>query len=213
MIRILELVGLLAPLAGLALLIVYRRTTPRASLVLALSGCALAMLGVLVGFLGRRALPLGSLHGGGFAGMADLMSQVSLLRLALLGVAAALLAVAALQGRPGRARRSGRATALPWLAAGAVLLGIGLVVTVPVTGLEHELTGRDHEGLALLAGLIGETVEFATLGLGILALTVAVTTGRRSEDAGTGRRSSRDPAVIVVDTARSAWATFRTLRR
>ncbi|MGO2361735.1 MAG: hypothetical protein ACTH6N_11490, partial [Brachybacterium tyrofermentans] len=161
----------------------------------------------------RRALPLGSLHGGGFAGMADLMSQVSLLRLALLGVAAALLAVAALQGRSGRARRSGRATALLWLAAGAVLLGIGLVVTVPVTGLEHELTGRDHEGLALLAGLIGETVEFATLGLGILALTVAVTTGRRGEDAGTGRRSSRDPAVVVVDSARSAWATFRTLRR
>src|SRR5699024_1983008 len=52
--------------------------------------------------------------------------------------------------------------------------------------------------------LFGEAVQFAALGLGILALAIAITTGRR-----TGSTQQRDSAVLVRDTAHSVWTMYR----
>lgn len=204
MVRILELIGLLAPLVSIALLIVSRRGTPRTSLAFGVSGCGLAMASVLVGFLGARALPLAAAGDGGLDAMADLLSATSLIRLGLLGGAVLLLTLAALR------RREDFSPTVPWLVAAAILLLLGLLVKVPVVELEHLLIARDHEGLALVAALVGDSVEFGALGLGVLALAVAVTTGRRGSGSD---RQGRDSATLVTDSARSAWTAYRALRR
>ncbi|MGO2047002.1 MAG: hypothetical protein ACTH2X_07120 [Brachybacterium tyrofermentans] len=200
MIRVLELLGLLAPFAGLALLVVCRRSMPPVAMTFGVTGCLFAALSSLVGLIGKRALPFGALEGGGAEGMSNLLGTASVLRLGLLAAAIAMLTVAALTGR------SDRRPTLPWLTAAVVLLMFGLLVTIPAAELEHLMTLHDRSGLALVVALLGETVEFGALGLAILALTIAVTTRRRDPSEG------RDSTVMVADTARAAWTAYRSLR-
>src|SRR5690625_3756200 len=65
MFRIIEILGVVAPLAALVLLIVYRRAIPSPSLALGVIGCVLAALNVLIGFVGKRIVWFGSLDGRG----------------------------------------------------------------------------------------------------------------------------------------------------
>lgn len=194
MFRIIEILGVVAPLTALVLLVVYRRAIPSTSLVLGVIGCVLAALNVLVGFVGKRVVWFGSLGGGGLEGALGWLGTVAALRLGLLVLAVVLLVTAAFHGRSAPAR------ALPWVLGAAVPLLVGLLTPLLVGEVEHELLARDHGGLAVMTTLLGEAVQFAALGLGILALAVGVTTGRRGASA-----PERDAAVLVRDTARSAW--------
>lgn len=202
MFRIIEILGIVAPLAALVLLVVHRRAIPSTSLVLGVIGCVLAALNVLVGFVGKRVVWFGSLDGGGLEGMLGWLGTVAALRLGLLVLAVVLLVIAAFHGRsaPGRV--------LPWVLGAAVPLLVGLITPLLVGEVEHELLARDHGGLAVMATLLGEAVQFAALGLGILALSVGVTTGRRGASA-----PERDSAVLVRDMAHSAWSAYRSFTR
>ncbi|GAA1485372.1 hypothetical protein [Brachybacterium fresconis] len=198
MFRIIEILGVVAPLAALVLLVAYRRAIPSTSLALGVIGCVLAALNVLVGFVGKRVVWFGSLDGGGLEGALGWLGTVAALRLGLLVLAVALLVIAAFHGRSASDR------VLPWVLGAAVPLLVGLITPLLVGEVEHELLARDHGGLAVMATLLGEAVQFAALGLGILALSVGVTTGR-----GAGSSQQRDSAVLVRDTVRSAWTMYR----
>ena len=202
MFRIIEILGAVAPLAALALLIVYRKPLPSLSLTLGVIGCVLATLNVLVGFLGKRLLPFGAFGGGGLDGVLGWIGTVAALRTGLLVVAILLLVIAAFHGRSETAR------ILPWLLGAGVPLVVGLLLPLPIAEFEHQLIAQGREGLAVMATLIGEAVQFAALGVGILGLAVAITTGRRSSSA-----QQRDSATLVRDTTRSAWAAYRAIRR
>lgn len=198
MVRIIEILGVVAPLAALVLLVVYRRAIPSRSLVLGVIGCVLAALNVLVGFVGKRFVWFGSADGGGVEGMLDWLGTVAALRLGLLVVAVLLLVIAAFHGRSEPAR------VLPWVLGAVVPLLVGLVTPLVVGEVEHELLARGIDWLAVMVTLLGEAVQFAALGLGVLALAIAVTTGRRSASA-----PERDSAVLVRDTAQRAWGAYQ----
>lgn len=202
MFRIIEILGVVAPLVALALLIVYRRAVPSRSLVLGVLGCLLAALNVLFGFVGKRLMWFGTFDGGGIEGALGWLGTVAALRLGLLVVAVVLLVIAAFHGRSEPAR------VLPWVLGAVVPLLVGLLTPLAVGQVEHELLARDVDWLAVMATLVGEAVQFAALGLGILALAVAITTGRRAVSS-----QQRDAAVLVRDTARSAWTMYRNYTR
>lgn len=197
MFRIIEILGVVAPLAALVLLIVYRRAIPSPSLALGVIGCVLAALNVLIGFVGKRIVWFGSLDGRGLEGVLGWLGTVAGLRLGLLIVAVVLLVIAAFHGR------SGPAGVLPWVLGAVVPLLVGSLTPLAVGQVEHELLARGVEWLAVMATLFGEAVQFAALGLGILALAIAITAGRR-----TGSTQQRDSAVLVRDTAHSVWTMY-----
>ncbi|MCF2586473.1 hypothetical protein [Brevibacterium sp. UCMA 11752] len=183
MFRILELVGLLAPAAGVVLLVIYRR---RATVGAGwgIAGCVVALLASGVGIADTRLAAIGSLGGATFV---EQLHGWTLGRFGLLTLAVALLLIGAAAGRKqtahstshgvGSARPTASRTVTMLVITGLALSTIGIVMQfVPID------LGNDHEGLTEIIGLLMETVEFALIGAGVLALSFAIVTDRPRSD-------------------------------
>ncbi|WP_147918255.1 hypothetical protein [Ruania zhangjianzhongii] len=194
MLRIIELLGLLAPVAAGVLLVRYRRRS-RAAFGWGIAGCVVAALASGIGVIGERAslaTALGS--GGGMAGVLEQMGSWAWLRFLFLVVAVALLVVAALVDRPDRSRPMG------WILGGLVFGVLGVVtraVDIPIEG---------HEGLTVVVELLMEAVEAALLGLGVLLLAVAAVAHRAPAD------SQPEPTELARRAGMAAWRLYSTYR-
>lgn len=185
MFRILEVVGMLAPVAGIVVMCVYRRRAAT-GVAWGVVGAVAALVASAVGFLGPRLSLLGGGMDSGDALLGNMRSW-ALLRVGLLLLSVVLLVVGAFSGR------GGDRTPVVWLAAGIPLVIVGFALT-----FVHVRFGGDHEGLSEIVGLLVETAQFALLGLGVLLLCLAVVSGRSAED---GRR---EPAQMVIGAAMQA---------
>ncbi|WP_145997427.1 MULTISPECIES: hypothetical protein [unclassified Brevibacterium] len=178
--RILELVGLLAPAAGIVLLVIYRRGAAGGAWV-GIVGCLLALLASGIGIADTRLAAVGSL---GEASFGEQLTGWTVGRFVLLTLAVALLLTGASAGRRRTVRTSPGSAAAPagptanrtvtaLMITGVALSLIGIVVQfVPID------LGVDHERLTTIIGLLMETVEFALLGGGVFALCLAIVTDR-----------------------------------
>ncbi|KXO91303.1 hypothetical protein [Tsukamurella pseudospumae] len=185
MFRILEVVGMLAPVAGIVIMVIYRRRAT-AGVVWGVAGAIVALIASVVGFLGPRLSLLGGGTDSGDA-LLDNLHSWALLRVALLLVSVILLVIGAFSGR------DGTRTPVGWLAGGIPLVLVGFALT-----FVHVDFGADSEGASEIVGLLVETAQFALLGLGVLLLCLAVVSGRSTSD---GRR---EPAQMVVGAAMQA---------
>lgn len=195
MFRIVELIGLLAPLAGIVLLVLYRRRAVSGA-AWGIAGCSLALLASAIGLSGEGLAALGILGGGDFS---QQLHAWSLMRFAVLVFALVLLVVGSLSGRGGRAwSRNGGVIALVGCGLGLALLG-ALVQLLPVD------LGPQHEGLTTLLEIVMETIQFALMGVGVLFLCLAVVSGRpRTDDRG-------EPSELVGRSVAHAWRLYRQL--
>lgn len=222
MIRIIELVGLLAPIGALVVLLRYRTRSPTA-FRWGVAGCAAGIAATVLGVLGMRwSLRQTVINGGGAEDLLAQLSVWSLARFALLLLAAALLIVAALVDRGGSGReasgrgasgrggsgRDGAADAGParrpkgWIAGGVILMALSLLLkAIPV-----EL-GADHEGLTMIVDLLKEVLEVGFLGAGILLLSVAAVAHRSGDD----QRS--EPTELARRAGVAAWRLYNDYRR
>ena len=207
MFRILELVGLLAPAAGIVLLVIYRRETAGGAGWGVVAGCILALLASGIGIADTRVAAIGSLGGASFA---EQLSGWTVARFVLLALAVALLLIAASAGRrrtahnsPGDAVPAGptaNRTVTALMIAGVALSAIGIVVQfVPIN------LGVDHERLTTIIGLLMEAVEFALMGAGVFALCLAIVTDRPRSD------SLPDPGDWLKRSAVGAHRLYRQL--
>lgn len=190
--KLIGIAAALAPFAGIAILIVYRKRAP-GPVALGTAGAALAGVGSLSTLFGERAALFG---GGGMHGMIERLEGWGLVRLGLMLAGALLLIVAgALGDARGRSFRWSLITVA--LAASAVGTALRFV---------HLDLGEDHPGLEVLAAMALEGVQFALLGLGILLLCIAVVS-RRGDD---GRA---EPLGLVRDAGTTAWRAYQDARR
>lgn len=195
MFRLIELIGLLAPFAGIALLIHYRRRAAGGA-GWGIAGCSVAMIASVVGLGGERLAALGALGGGDFG---QQVHAWSFIRFVLLVLALVLLVVGSFAGRgEGERLRSTGVIALVGCGLVLALLGV-LVQLIPVD------LGPQHEGLATLLEIALETLEFTLMGLGIVSLCLAVVSGRPRTD---GRR---EPGEVLERSAAQAWRLYRQL--
>lgn len=189
--KIIELLGVLAPFAGIAVLVVYRRRAPGPA-ALGMAGAALAGVGSLAGLLGDRVVYFG---GGGAEGMLERLEGWGLIRLCLVIAGAALLVVAGVLGaREGRAHRGAL--------IGAALVCAGVGVAMRFVHLDL----GDRHGLQFFATMALETVQFGLLGLGILLLCIAVVS-RRGDDGRT------EPLALARDAGMKAWQAYQQSRQ
>ena len=194
MLRIIELLGLLAPIVAGALLLRYRRRS-RAAFAWGITGCVLAAVASGVGLVGTRAslaTTLGS--GGGMNGVLDQMGAWAWLRFLFLVAAVAVLVIAALVDRPDGHRPTG------WILGGVVLA----VLAVAVRAVEVPAT--DREWLGIMIELLMEAVEAALLGLGVLLLAVAAVANRASAD------SRPEPTELARRAGMTAWRLYNDYR-
>src|SRR5690625_3907665 len=139
MFRIIELLGLLAPVAAGILLIRYRQRS-RTAFGWGITGCVLAALASGIGVVGERAsVVLGLGSGAGVDGMLEQMGTWAWVRFLLLVVGVALLVVAALVHRREGHRPTG------WIVGGVVLAAVGVGVralAAPGIRSEERRVGR-----------------------------------------------------------------------
>lgn len=194
MLRVLELLGLLGPVVGLVLLVLWRKRVSAQPMIVAVVGAVIAVGASGLAVLGERAIWLG-----GSEGVMERFETVSLWRWIVLMVAVVALSVAVLIGRAAGERPIG------WLAMGWLLflLGFGanLGTGAAVRGLDQ---GSEH-GLASLAQIVGDTVQFAAVGLAIVVLCVGVAARR------TGGGS--DAGAEAMELAGRAWRAYRGMQR
>ena len=205
MFRILELVGLLAPVAGIVLVVVYRRRA-MGSAGWGIAGCVVALLASGIGIADTRLAAIWSLRGADFG---EHLHRWIVGRFVLLGIAVVLLLIGASTRRRQTAHIAlhSAASANPTasravttlIITGVALSAIGILVQfVPIN------LGVDHEGLTKILGLLIETVEFALIGAGVFALCLAIVTDRPHSD------SLPDPGDWLK---RSALGTHRLYRQ
>lgn len=189
--KIVELLGLLAPVVGAVVLILYRRRAP-GPVAIGLAGCVAAGAASVVGLVGSRAIFFG---GGGVEGMAHRVEDWGLLRLSLVAVGLVLLIVAGCVG-PHASRGW-----VPLLSSGAV----AVIASTALRLVPSEIEGE--RGLSLLLALGLETVQFGILGLGVLVLCVAVVSSRPVHD------ERPEPTALAGRFASSAWRSYRSIVR
>lgn len=189
--KVVELLGLLAPVVGAVILILYRRRAP-GPVAIGLVGCVAAGAASVVGLVGSRAIFFG---GGGVEGMTHRVEDWGLLRLSLLAIGLVLLIVAGCMGR--HVSRGW----VPLLAAGAV----AVIVSTALRLVPSEIEGES--GLSLLLAMGLETVQFGILGLGVLVLCVAVVSSRPVRD------ERPEPTALAGRVASSAWRSYRSIVR
>lgn len=188
MLKLMEILGMLGPVAGSVLLLIHRRRAPSAAF-LGIIGAVFTLAASTAGLVGERVAFFG---GGGTAAIFERMEQWSTLRLILLLAGVALLTAASFIGpREGR-RTRGIFVAVGWLAAAA---GVGL----PLLDVDIH---AEHEFVNVLIPLILEAAQFAFLGIAALVLSIGVVT-RRTPDGGP------EPLAQAVHTARSLWGAYR----
>lgn len=195
MVRVLEVVGLLAPLIGVVVLVCYRRRIGVA-LPWGVLGCLCAVAGSAVSLIGPRAALLAAvLTDGGLADILDGLTNWVLIRVSLLLVSVALLLVAATRGP------RDRGTPVEWMLPGLALTALGAALH-----FVHLDLGAGHENLNWIADLLVETVQFGLLGLGVLALCGAVVARRDSDD------ELREPGELLRVGVSSAMRLYARSR-
>ncbi len=198
MLHIIEVLGLLAPVAALALLVHYRDRS-RPAFAWGLAGGLLGLLGSAAGLVATRASIAGALTaGGGLAESVALLGTWGMVRLGLLLAAVATLVVAALVDRARRRRPLG------WVVGGVLLAVLGLVLG----GVEPEVPG--HEGVTMLLELLLEAVQAALVGVAVLLLAVAAVAHRDpGGGAGGGGQDSRpEPTELARSLGMAAWRVY-----
>lgn len=192
MLKLMEIIGMLAPVAGIVVLFWYRRRAPRAVL-LGVLGALFAAAGSVVAFIGGRAAYFG---GGGLEGIFERVEQWTLIRLALLLAGVVFLSIAAFVGPS-----EGRSTRGALVAVGVTAAGIGAALGAVTIDIHAE-----HEFVNFLIPMIVETAQFALLGAGVLILSIAVVSRRPSDD---GRK---DPLTQARQLATALWGAYRDAR-
>lgn len=196
MLRVLEVVGLLAPLVGVVALVMYRRRLGVA-LGWGIAGCLCALAGSAVSLIGPRVALLSAVTGDG--GMADLLERLGgwvLARFALLLASVVLLLIASVSG----SRRRG--LPVEWLLPGLLLVGLGVAMH-----FVHPDVSPEHQRLGVIIDLLLEAVQFGLLGLGILGLCGAVV-ARRTADGDT----LREPGELLRAGASGAMRLYARSR-
>ncbi|MGX1933912.1 hypothetical protein [Microbacterium resistens] len=162
MTKLIELIGLLAPFAAMALLFLHRRRAPGPAGI-GMIGAAIAAVGSVADVIGSRTV----WFGGDSGEMLEQLEWWGMLRLGLVGAGVAILLTAALVGR-------GRAVPrIPLAVGGLVAAGLGVLVPFAPVGVE------DLHGFLRFVVTMGlETLQFGLLGAGILLLALAVVSGR-----------------------------------
>ncbi|WP_433585161.1 hypothetical protein [Microbacterium hydrocarbonoxydans] len=190
--KLIGMLAALAPFAGIAIMVAYRRRAP-GPVALGIVGAALAGAGSLATLFGERAALFG---GGGMHGMIERLEGWGLVRVCLVLAGVILLVVAGALGRAqGRSFR--------WSLIAAALTA---AVAGTATGFVHPDLGEDHPGLEIVVTMALEGVQFALLGLGILLLCIAVVS-RRGDD---GRA---EPLGLARDAGVKAWRAYQDARR
>lgn len=192
MLKLMEIIGMLAPVAGIVVLFWYRRRAPRAVL-LGILGALFAAAGSVVAFIGGRVAYFG---GGGLAGIFERVEHWALVRLVLLLAGVTLLSIVAFIG-PHEGRRTRGALVAVGVAAAAIGTALG-AVTVDIHA--------EHEFVNFLIPMLVETAQFALLGAGVFILSVAVVSRRPSGD---GRK---DPLSQARQVATTLWGAYRDAR-
>lgn len=198
MFRILEIVGLLAPVVGSVLIVRYRRRS-RIAFAWAAIACAAALAASAIGvFSGRVSVAAAIVADEGIGGVLERMDGWALARFVLLLVAGGLLVVAALADRRER-RPSG------WIAAGILALLAGIALHLVVLD-----AGADRPRLTAILGVLLEIAQTGLLGVGFLLLCVAAIAHRPSDD---GRAEPAEVATrlgaAVLRRATAARGTDR----
>lgn len=195
MFRVLEVVGLLAPIGGAVLLLFYRKRSQPA-FACGITACAAGVVASGIGVFGTR-ISIASAFAAdeGIEGVVERLDSWTPIRFGLLVVAGALLVIAALIDRQGT-------KPVAWIVGGLLLMGAGLglnFVTVDV--------GSEHERLTEIAGMLIEIAQAAVLGVGFLALCLAAIAYRPGSD---GRR---DPTELAAHVGMTAWRIYSESRR
>ncbi len=187
MLRLLELAGLLAPVIGAVVLIVYRRRS-RAAFAWGLAACLIAVVASGLGVIAPRLSVLSAvLADSGVEGVLTRMDAWAALQFGLLLVACALLIVAARVDRE-------HGTPLGWVIGGVALVAVGVVAS-----LVHLDLGSAHERLTTIVAVLIGAVQLAAVGLGFLALCVAAVAHRPGDD------GHQEPAQLARRLATALW--------
>lgn len=187
MLRLLDLVGLLAPLLGAVLLVRYRRRS-RAAFALGAVACAAGLAASAIGLLNVRLSVAAAVAAGeGLDAVLERMDGWAVARFALLVVAGGLLVVASIVDRRGR-------RPVGWIASGALLLLAGIALHAVAVDL-----GPDRPRLTTIASMLLEVAQTGLLGLGLLVLCVAAVANRPAVD---GRA---EPSELASRVAGAAW--------
>lgn len=161
MIKIVELVGTLAPVVVLVFLFVHRRRAPL-PVGIGMTGALLAGAGSLTELISSRVVWFGN---GGVEGAFERLEGWGMLRFALVISGIVLLVIAALTG-PGRTMPR-----IP-LAIG------GIIIAAAGCGLRFVHIHLDDPDHVALVSMAIEIVQFAVLGVAVLMLGLAVVSGR-----------------------------------
>lgn len=196
MFRVLEIVGLLAPIGGAILLLLYRRRS-QSAFGWGITACVLGIAASAIGFFGTRISILSAFKGDeGVEGVIERLGAWTLIRFCLLLVAGVLLVVASLVDRRSVVKPVG------WILGGLLLLGTGAAIHFIAVDL-----GNDHERLTVIVGMLIEIAQVTLLGVGFLVLCIAAIANREGSD---GRQ---DPTQLAARVGTTAWRIYSESRR
>lgn len=185
MFRILEILGLLAPLLGVIVLIIYRHRASQPAMW-GIAGALAGAVASFVGFVSPRLTLLvdGEASGGGIVERLEVWSWI---RTGLLILGVILLLIGVFSGR------AGHHAPYWWVGLGVAAVLVGFVV-----GLIHIDFGPEHDGLTEVVSFLVEIVHFALMGIGLFVLCIGVVSRREPVD---GRR---DPEALLRSGAGKA---------
>lgn len=195
MFRVLEVLGLLAPLGGAVLLYLYRKRS-RPAFAWGTIACIMGIAASGIGLFGARvSITSAFMASEGIEGALERLDMWALVRFGLLMAAGVLLVVAALADRQ-------RDKPVSWIVTGLILMGGG--VGMHFVSLDM---GGEHERLTLIVGMFIEMAQAGLLGAGFLAFCIAVIAHRPGTD---GRR---DPTELAARVGTTAWRIYADSRR
>ncbi|WP_166972553.1 hypothetical protein [Brevibacterium atlanticum] len=166
--QILEGVGLLAPVAGFALILIYVRAIPRRAFSLAVIGCILLGASLIIGSVGQYTMIYSGIMHGEVSALLDHSSLLTVIRVSIIILGSVALGVAGVIDREPSSRP------VAWLSAGIILSSVGLVANVVLSIVEHLLAKEGFGGVAVVVILLGESLTFAVLHIGAFTLAIAV---------------------------------------
>lgn len=195
MFRVLEVVGLLAPLGGGVLLYLYRKRSRRA-FTWGTVACVLGIAASGIGFFGTRISITSAFMGSeGIEGVLARLDMWALIRFGLLVAAGVLLVVAALADRQ-------RDRPVSWIVTGFILMGGG--AGMHFVSLDM---GSEHERLSAIVGMVIEIAQAGLLGAGFLVLCIAAIAHRPGTD------GHREPTELAARLGTGAWRIYSESRR
>lgn len=195
MLRVVEIIGLLAPIGGAVLLFLYRKRS-RIAYAWGIIACLLGVAASGIGLFGLRLSILGAIEtDAGVTGVVQRMDSWTLLRFALLVLATGLLVIAASVDRH-------KTRPVRWMLSGIALTILGVGVQFVVVDL-----GSQHQRLTAIVGVALEIAQAALLGLGFLVLCIAAVAYRE------GRDGRQEPTRLAARIGSTMWRLYTDSRR